>query len=294
MNKKILTAAVGAALLAGPLAAQADMKLSGRVAADLVSIDGVLQYADYGQSRLQFDIMDDSGLYARAATDTRGWFQGSYNTGRDFYAGFKGSWGSLQAGRMGGAVKNIEKDPFIATFLELRNNAIRGGKYGSSGFIGNMLQYANSFNGLNLKVQYNLVDTTVDPNGGDLGASLTGKFGNGGFYAGYNTEEVSGNTYYKVGGDMTFSGIKVKLGYQSLDTGTTNSNFLVGAEFGLGDGQMIEGTYADKGSNRNDAFYRIAYQKKFSKNAEAHVGYVNNGAGAGNVGTYGGGLIVRF
>lgn len=294
MNKKILTAAVGAALLAGPLAAQADMKLSGRVAADLISVDGTIGYADYGQSRLQFDIMDDSGWYARAATDTRGWFGGTFNTGRDFFAGYKGGFGSIQAGRMGGAVKNIEGDPFIATFLELRNNAFKGGAYGSSGFINNMLQYANSFNGMKLVVQYDLTDTAGK--NGDLGASLTGKFGNGGFYAGYNNvANGSGTSYYKVGGDMTFGGVKIKLGYQNADNTTPGySNFVVGAEFGLGDGQMIEGTYSDKGNDGNNAFYRVAYQKKWGKKVSAHVGYVNNGAGAGNVATYGGGVIVKF
>ena len=72
MNKKILAAAIGAAMVV-PVAAHADIKVSGRVAADLVSLpsggssygSGVT-FADWGQSRLQFDGSSDSGLYARA------------------------------------------------------------------------------------------------------------------------------------------------------------------------------------------------------------------------------------
>jgi hypothetical protein len=371
MNKKILATAIGAAMVA-PLAAHADIKVSGRVAADVVSlpsgggsIGSGITFGDWGQGRLQFDGSSDSGLYARVAVDTRSlffkttsvtttgqsgvvyggaYFPGNYyspyvgftnytyaGTGlapRDIYFGYKGSWGSVQVGRMAGAVKNLEKDPFIATFLELRNNAYRGGALGSSSFMDNVVQYANTFGDTSIKLQYDPIDDSTlagslggsgsyqpfgfigaytnftDGNSlnGAMAASLTSKISGANVFIGYNNNGNFGGSYYKLGGNMTFSGIKVSLGYQNLDNGagSTTSNFIVGGEMNLGGGQLVDVTYSDKGSDGTNAFYRIAYMKKMS-GGDFHVGYVNNGGknnsagiNPGNQGMFGAGVTVKF
>lgn len=300
MNKKILSAAIGAALVAGPLAAQADLKISGRLAADITSADGGIAMSDSGHSRLQLDASDDSGWYNRVAMDLRPIFGGGSATGRDFYVGFKGGFGSIQAGRMAGAVKNIEGDPFIATFMEYRNNFVKGGAYGSSSFIGNMLQYANKFGDASIKIQYNPTDDAIAGPNGDLGASIKAKLAGANVFAGYNNEgNVTNGSYYKLGGDMTFGDIKAKLIYENdgLITGD-EASFVVGAELKLAGG-MLDVSYSDKGNLRSAAAYRIGYMKKASKKARWWVGYTQNGSNktpgvVGDTATFGGGARVDF
>jgi hypothetical protein len=320
MNKKILTAAIGAAMVAGPLAAHADIKVSGRVAADLVSLPsgGIsgsgITFADWGQSRLQFDGSSDSGLFARAALDTRALFFGvtsPYMTSRDIYMGYKGDWGAISVGRMGTAGKNVEGDPFIATFLELRNNAIAGGPFGSSSFTDNNIQYANKFGDWSLKVQYDIIDDSTFAgfasnyegrnSNGAIAAGVKGKAGPVGIWAAYNNIGNYGGSYSKIGGNMKFGQFKVNLGYQAGDDLVGHSNFILGGEMDLGSGQMIDVTYADKGRDGTHAYYRIAYMKKMGKSGDFHLGYVNNGArngGAyinpGNQGIFGVGATVKF
>jgi hypothetical protein len=299
MNKKILSAAIGAALVAGPLAAQADLKISGRLAADITSADGGIAMSDSGHSRLQLDASDDSGWYNRVAMDLRPIFGGGSATGRDFYVGFKGGFGSIQAGRMAGAVKNIEGDPFIATFMEYRNNFVKGGAYGSSSFIGNMLQYANKFGDASIKLQYNPTDDAIAGPNGDLGASIKAKLAGANVFAGYNNEGNSGNTYYKLGGDMSFGDIKAKLIYENDGAIVGDeASFVVGAELKLAGG-MVDVSYSDKGNLRSAAAYRIGYMKKASKKARWWVGYTQNGSNktpgvVGDTATFGGGARVDF
>lgn len=322
MNKKILTAAIGAALLAGPLAAQADIKVSGRVAADLVSlpsgggsVGSGITFADWGQSRLQFDGSSDSGLFARVALDTRALFfqtTSPYMVSRDVYLGYKGDWGSLSVGRMGGAVKNLEGDPFIATFLEMRNAAYMGGSFGSSSFTDNNIQYANKFGDWSIKVQYDLIDDSTFPGilswaydgrnyNGAIAVGVKGKAGPVNIFAGYNNlgNSAAGGTYTKIGGDMSFGQFKVQLGYN--DNSLTDSNFVLSGEMDLGSGQLVDVSYADKGRTRNNAWYRVAYMKKMGKGGDVHLGYESNGGrngGAGidpgNQGMFGVGVTVKF
>ncbi len=339
MNKKILAAAIGAAMIV-PVAAQADIKVSGAVGADLISLPshaGIsgsgLTFGDWGHSKLQFDGSSDSGLYARAALDTRALFfqwtatnplYGYYATGnfaagmapRDIYFGYKADWGSLQVGRMAGAVKNLEGDPFIATFLELRNNAYMGGGNGSGGFVDNMLQYANKFGDTSIKVQYDPIADTSLPGmasqidgsnwNGAMALGLKSKIAGANVFLGYNNlgNTAAGGSYYKLGGDMTFSGIKVSLGYQNHDNGagTTASNFILGGSMDLGNGQLVDVTYSDKGADGTNAFYRVAYMKKMGKGGDVHAGYVTNGSknsmvgigSSANAGIFGVGVTVKF
>jgi len=299
MNKKILTAAIGAALVAGPLAAQADYKISGSVSGSLVSQDGVILFQDNGRSRLQFDISDDSGWYGRIARDMRLGRNAGLSTItsnlpmiRDQYVGLKTSFGSFQFGRMAGAVKNNEADPYITTFLELRNNAVLGGGtgLGSSGFRNNLIQYANKFGDATVKLQYNPVDVTVDPSNGELAASIIGKIAGARVYAGYSNLGNSGSTFYKLGGSMKFGNINAKLHYEDFASFT---NWNIGGEMGLGNGAAVDVTYADKGRDGTNAYYRLAYMKKASKKSRWWVGYVQNGNKvAANGASYGAGARV--
>jgi hypothetical protein len=301
MNKKILAAAIGAAMVA-PLAAQADMKLSGRVAGELVSADGNINMMDFGNSRLQFDINDDSGFYARYAIDIRmGRLQseisandGKMRTNRDQYVGIKGGFGAIQAGRVAGAVKNIEGDPFIGTFLEYRNAFVKGGAWGSSSFINNMIEYNNKFGDMGLKVQYDGMDGSADK--GSYGASVKAKLAGANIFLGANKRESTAEGYYKLGGNMKFGDFKVGLIYENDEANPGDeASYVLGVGFNMGGG-LIDVSYTDKGADRTAAGYRVGWYKKQSKKAHWWLGYTQNGslaAGqAGDTASFGGGVRV--
>ncbi len=300
MNKKILTAAIGAAMIAGPLAAQADLKISGRVAGELISNTGPgIVFGDTGNTRLQFDASNDSGGYLRMAMDMRPLFGpvgAASPLGRDAYLGLKGDFGSLQAGTMANVGKNIEGDPFIATFLEMRNNAVKGGSYGSSSFNATMIQYANKIGDAKIKVQYDLTDNGGKK--GDLGASVKTKLAGATVFVSYNNEgNVAGGGFYKLGGAMKFGDIKGKFQYESDTTGgVSGTTWVLGAEVGLGDGAMVDVSYSDTGQDGTNAWYRVGYVKKLNKKTRWFVGVTQNGGSklgtTANTSTYGGGMRV--
>ncbi len=293
MNKNILTAAIGAAMIAGPLAAQADLKISGRVAGELTSSSAPgIVFGDTGNSRLQFDAKSGMG-YLRMAMDMRPLFGGGSPGARDAYLGLDFGSFKAQAGRMAGANKNLEKDPFIATFLEMRNNAVDGGSYGSSSFVATLIQVSGKAGDASYKIQYDATDSGGKK--GDLCASLKAKLAGASVYVGYNNKGNAGDTFYKLGGSMKFGDIKGKLYYENDSANI--SRFVVGAEIGMGDGAMVDISYGDQGNDITQAWYRIGYQKKMNKKTRWFVGYVSNGAnktagtGAGDA-TFGGGVRV--
>jgi len=291
MNKKILAVAIGAAMVA-PLAAQADLKISGRVAMELVSEDGKINAQDYGNQRLQLDISDESGFMGRMALDMR---FSKFNAAadgfwRDFYTGYKSSIGNFRAGRLAGAGKNIESDMYVGTFLELRNAAVKGGSYGSSSFINNMLQYDNKFGDTVLNIQYDPTDNGLKK--GDLGASIKAKLAGAGVFAAYNNQKGGADTtYWKVGGNMGFGGVNVRLVYENDDSQTDAASWDLGADMGFGNGWTGTVDYSDKGKERAEAFYRVGVYKKFSKKAHMWAGYTQNGTSSA---TTAGGAVAAY
>jgi hypothetical protein len=301
MNKKVIAMAVAAALSA-PLAAQAsDLKISGRVAADLVSSAGGTEFNDFGQGRLQFDATDDSGWYARYAQDIRlGRNPTTLAEDREQMVGVKVGGGKLQFGRMGGIVKNIEKDPFIATFLELRKAAVDGTAYGSASFVNNDIQYKMKAGNINVGLEYILPDSATDQ--GHYGLAITGKSGSIGYYLGMNNGNAgtSGATggVTKAGASMALGSMDLKVGYDAVDDSSDTTNKVhLGVSMKVGGG-MLDVTFADKGADGTNSFYRVGYLSKVSDNVSWHAGVTQNGSPAAlsgandqNVGV---GVIVKF
>jgi hypothetical protein len=292
MNKKVIAMAI-AATMAAPMAAQAgDTKVSGRVAGAIVSMDtgagGVIGMADYGQGRLVFDYTDESGFFARYGVDIR---LGRTGLGedRDQYVGMKLGGGKLMLGRVGGVTKNLEKDPFIATFLELRNGAVKGGAYGSASFINQNIQYKAKMGGMNVGVEYILSDAATGADNGHYGVAISSE-GDMRWYVGMNNGNGSGaanQSYTKAGIKMAMGGMDVVVGY---DTDGVDDRIHAGVRMDMAGG-MLDVTFADKGATVADSYTRIAFQKKASKMASWHAGYViNSGTGDG----FGVGVIVKF
>ncbi|MBD3671494.1 MAG: porin [Gammaproteobacteria bacterium] len=281
MNKKVIAMAVAAGLVA-PLAAQAETKMSGRVQQEIVNQSAGLSFEDNGHARLQFDYSDDSGFFGRLAMDAR---VGREDAGehRDQYVGLKVGGGKLSFGRQAGVIKNIEKDPFIATFLQMRGGAVAGGSFGSSSFIDDTIKYSMKLGGGKLGVEY------VPTGSGHMGLALTGG-GDLKYYVGYNTDGGSGNTNMKAGIRMPMGGMKLRVGLDD-DAGTQKINLGVGMKMG---GGLLDVTFATLGADNTNPYYRVAYKKKNSSNVSTQAGLIQNGSTASNDMAIGVGVTVKF
>jgi predicted porin len=163
MNKKILTAAVGAALAAGAGLAQADVKVYGKVQADVVSVTNSENYKttqvdDVGQSRLGFDVVEDLGRglkgLARIEFGTNPVETISPNSGsstqyafssRLHWVGLQGMFGTFALGTFDSPYKTaggVNWDPFVATSFEARNNGgMSASGYGHTSYLNNGFMY---------------------------------------------------------------------------------------------------------------------------------------------------------
>lgn len=301
MKKKIIAAAIAAALVA-PVA-QAEMKVSGRIGGEVVNMPaaaGGLTFTDgNGHTRLQLD-WTDGDMFARYALDL------SLAAGpafRDYFIGMKLGNGKLSAGKMAGAVANLEDDKYIATFLQLRGKAVFNSNgvqgYNSNGFIVGVVEYAMKVNDIDVKVQYIPFDTPnaiVPPVGpgdkGHIGIGVKGKAGDIGYYFGWNNgDTTANNTTMKAGASMKFGEITAKLDYnQHLNA---PARFAIGAEMSLSDGMSVDFTYGDKGNLNTKAFMRLAVSKKMGEQSSIYAGYADNGH-MDQAGVFGVGAVVKF
>ena len=320
MNKKLIAIAV-ASVMAAPVA-MADIKISGRISQDFTShsTDGDTApdprgWSDSGHGRIQFD-GTAGNAYARYAFDSRG-PNGPGNT-RQNYIGYKfGNGMTLQAGRMETAGKNMEKDPYIATFLETRNTAALVATrniYSSNGFVNNLLELGFKTGSAKWKLQYDASENkgTANQNDGHLAISVAGKGGGSfNYWLSYNTGSADGNSNpanttspenIKIGGAMKFGKVKVTLNYTSADTDLVNGStdsIALGANMGFGSGWSGDLTYASKGADVAAAeadFWRIAVMKKLNKQASIYGGYTTTDYNAPNSDTdeLGVGMVVKF
>ena len=326
MNKKIIAIAIATAM-AAPVA-MADMKISGRVNQQFVQTDTdnpgtdasadstVLNNFDSGQARLQFDATSGDA-YGRLALDERfgrdnGGASGSDGrVKRDQYVGYKFGASSLQYGRMGGAAKNIEKDPLIGTFLETRSNGVASAEaasaYDSSSFVNEVLQFATKVNGVSIKAQIGMSDgdatastqtttRTGDTNQGYVAIGVSGKAGpvrwfvshnNGPGEQGEQTDDTPKNddSNLKVGASMTFGKVNatlvIKNHEEATGVGTVEEHevIVIRANMKFGNGLTGYAGYATNsvsttGNPDVDGTYmRIGVAKKLSKGATLYGGY---------------------
>ena len=290
MNKKLIAIAV-ASVMAAPVA-MADVKISGRIPQDFtstskeggagtVATDSYRTIGDSGQGRIQFDF-GEGNAFARVAYDTRA---ASGITKRDNFIGYKFGAMKFALGRMPGAAKNLEKDPFIATFLQTRNTyaeAATAKQYGSSSFISNLAELSGKSGSVAWKVQYDATDNTgTSTNEGHLGLGVKGKAGGVAWWASYNTGTGSNTTGIdqtntKVGASMKFGKIKATLNLTGADNGAATNNswnaVAVSANMGLGNGASVDFTYASTSGDREGTYTRLAYANKLNKSATVYAG----------------------
>ncbi|MDQ7014844.1 MAG: porin [Gammaproteobacteria bacterium] len=164
MNKKLLAVAIA---LAFSSAAMADVKVTGKVQAELVSISGDgstagLYLADGTEGHkvnagnagaLGVVIKHDLGNGLTALAKANFSIQMDANAvglgkGRDGYVGLNGGFGTVLAGRIATPYKmsTVKWDPFLATSLQARGSA--GMSQLHNGYADNVLAYANKFGGV--------------------------------------------------------------------------------------------------------------------------------------------------
>lgn len=334
MNKNLSALAVAVALGTAPMAAvqAAEWSTHARVMYELASISGDvgtnsegddesgLVQAESGQGRLQFDAKSEVG-FARIAMDKRlgrdkakcsfadtdasgdidsaSCSSSSGATFRDMYVGIKLGPGKLSFGRQAGAIKNLEKDPLIATILQARGSAaVHGGSYGSSSFISGMAQYALDAGGWKIKVQLNPQtdtmtvdgDSAVGGKGGDAGLSAKGKAGPVTLWLGWNNggggDDDLANT--KLGASMKAGPTNLTLNYNSKeapDGGDADDRIFLDANMKFGDwtGDVALGSRSH--GDASGTMFRLGGITSLDKQTRLHVGFRQDSYDSGVTGS---------
>lgn len=275
MNKKLLTGAVGAALVAAPmLAAQADVKVYGmaHVSLDVVSCDGpgCREGTGTGTSQTFFDENDmymannSSRFGIKASEDLGGGLKGvaqfeifvdqsddtTVNANRNNYVGLEGGFGKVWLGRVDSSQKDVGgiADLFYREQLGESRSIINLG--GSDGRSNNSLTYYSPKLGpVTIKAQYVVPDTAAN-DAAQMNVNATGTFGpvTGGLaYWKNETASTATNaedtTGWRLGVSVPLGGFKITGLYESVDAignvdGRDQDAWGLGAEFKMGNNDL--------------------------------------------------------
>ncbi len=197
MKKNVIALAVAAAM-AAPLAAQAEVSITGGLQAEVASYagDGGLNEGLYAVDGGEFGT-ENGGSYGfikfSAAEDLGGgmkalaMWNGVANvggagaaggmTGRDSYVGLTGGFGTVLAGTLSTPYKSstVSWDPFVMTTLQARGNF--GMSDAHNGYASNALAYANKFGAATVVLAYVLDEsastTSVHKTNGENAVSFS-------------------------------------------------------------------------------------------------------------------------
>ncbi len=244
MNKNILALAVAAAV-ATPMAAQADLKLSGVVQAEVGSVEvaggdrvtyndmgtGALGW-DGGMNKISFDFDEklDGGLTAFGRADWVFDTSGSTNSWgkRETYVGLKNAGAHFKVGRIQGIYKTTggSIDPLHATGAQSRGmgGGRTGGGFGHGSYLNSVLEVGFKGGDFGLTAQYIADEGTKLDGSWLVGADYSTK--TWGLWAGASSEDKTGAAdaliNAKVGGFAKFGGLTAALQYESAESGTYN------------------------------------------------------------------------
>lgn len=307
MKKNVIALAVAAAM-AAPLAAQAEVKVSGGLQAEIVSLSGdnVVEglYMMDGQEGgnqnsgnygfLKFSASEDlgNGLKALAMYNFNVRADDAANGPRDAYVGLSGNFGTVLAGRMSSPYKasTVKWDPFLATSAQARGNYGMSGLHNS--YVSNAIAYANKFGMASVKAAI-VLDETQDP-----GASGNETYGNHGMSFSVNvpvgpvevalahmdTSEMGGAADDR---DATKIGVRYAAG--AISVAAQMEMLGEGINGGETDHIYLNGTYTagantfaaaygtqeiDDGSDTTQTYMSLGMVHSMSKSVRAHVGYI--------------------
>lgn len=312
MNKKLLAAAIGTALVAGPmLVAQADVKLVGRADVSIDVVDRSVS-GDDGEKFLQ---SNSSYIGINASEDLGGGLKAIFGfqsavrldqstaiaTDRNNFVGLEGGWGTLRLGQYDTPVKQISRkvDRFHLQLGESRaltRQQVGAADTGLRGFderFTNSLRYDTpKFGDFRATIQYGLEDSfTSDAN--NLGAGVTWEAGPLWVGLGYETHDRSTLTgieeenatrlgvEYKLG-DLVLSGLYQAVTDAGGVSGADRDTYGIGAAFKVGNNVLKAQWYtADEADNATDDgadLVAVGIDHMFSKTTTIYAQYaaVNN------------------
>ncbi|WP_303907479.1 porin [Thiohalomonas denitrificans] len=265
MNKKLIALAIAGAM-AAPLAAHAELTISGKLQAEVVNVDGDGVAAAGGLEGIQVvDGMEGASANSGNASainvagsqdlgnGLKGIAKAGFNLwpadhgardfeGRDAYIGLAGGFGTVLIGTMNSPYKasTVGWDPFLATSLQARGSS--GMSTLHNGYLSNTIAYANTFGAVKF-VAGVAVDESDDEGGpldvageptpdgetdGDhaISASLNAPIGPVELALAYQDNGGEDETAVKAGVKYSTGVFTVAGQYETLDEGLTNGDHL--------------------------------------------------------------------
>lgn len=327
MKKKLITIAVAAAL--APSAAMADVTVYGRVHLSLDNVSGIAANKNnlalnsdssrFGvkggtdlNSGLKAMFQLESGVNAVGGTDPDG--NGGTPTGqvfsnaRDMYVGLSGGFGSITAGRQGGANQWVYDSNLFADQLGDAGNFNAGA--GVGGRLDKVLLYQTpDLSGF--KAGLTIIPASSLDGGGSTGRNSAGiklDYGNAGFgghFAYFKLGTTSGavdtdNKDMSVAGSFNFGSGMVTAQYvkSTTDVGaasTSRNVYNIGGKFNVGSSSAVKAQYskagASTGSNTDGAsMFAVGFDYSLSKSVGMYAVYAattNDATGTYTVDDYG-------
>jgi predicted porin len=292
MKKNVIALAVAAAM-AAPLAAQAEVTVSGGLQLELTSIsaDDALQSDDVKEglalhdaqeggklnsgtfSYIAFSASEDLGNglkgIAKYAIDPKVDGAGASPSARDAYVGLSGGFGTVLAGRLSSPYKSstVSWDPFLATSGQARGNF--GASTLHNGYADNVLAYANKFGPATVVAAVSLDEADADDDGSRDGDHITTFSVNVPVgpvevaVAYLNAAALDDGTATKVGVKYAAGPLGVNFQYETIEAGL-QADLTEGAAVTDGETFMlVNGTYT-MGAN--------TFALSYGQNAQDYVG----------------------
>lgn len=294
MKKKLIALAVAGAMTA-PMAVMADVKISGQLQTQIVSIGGDhhtdkgIHMTDGGHvdannggnwGALSINASEElgGGLKALAHYSFNISTDSSTNGVRQGWVGLAGDFGAVLAGRMNHPYKTstIGYDPFVGTFMQARFNGGMAGRIGGLGDVlygterDNTLAYAGSFGGAKV-VAGVIFDETDDA----------------------TNDKTTGNHAYAASVNVPVGPVEVAVAYASLSeyagSAEKQTAAKVGVKYAAGDfsvaGQLEmlgEGFSADADPDGGNVMYVTGSYKMGANTISASVGRTSKDLLAGD------------
>ncbi len=310
MKKNLIALAVASAMVAP--AAMAEVKVSGTLQAEIVSVSGdsavnnglyLMDGATYANPNghnagaLGFSASHDLGNgltgFAKANFNVQADNNAAMGT-RDAYVGLKGGFGTVMAGRLSTPYKSstVKWDPFFATFMQARGNkGVGGGLLGNGSYLANAVAYANKFGPAKVVIAAGFDETAeVDALGAPTGNTQGNHATSISINAPVGPVEVAvamlnASDYAATGPDANNMKVGVKYSAGAITVAAVMENSDASADNGTytwvnGAYKMGANTFslgfgqfaADTGSV-DGGYLAVGMKHAFSKKVSAHVGY---------------------
>ena len=298
MKKHILIAAVGAALVAGPIAANAELTAYGKVNTGVAFVDNgndndssTIAVTD-DASRLGFKGSTDLGGGMKALYQyeiTIDVDQGGFGGARDVFAGLGGNWGTVRLGQYNTAYKlvSVPTEIFGDTIADFTANGFSGETRQAN----NIGYNSPKFGPFSFAVEYSTGNETGNSTAAVNPYNLAGYFNTGNIYVAlgyYDYDLTSGSaglkSAMKLSGQWKIAGFRIAATYEDQSgEGTTvvTDTLSVAGSWSFGNNE-IAGTYsmysADasgtaSSSNLDCSMIGVGYFYHFSKTTDLNLVY---------------------